>query len=88
MRYPNIAICAIVTVGKVCRVLRRAAREEGKERKGVVTMTGMYFGAFFSLLIIMLVATVLFIYTWLQSHGVGHTSHGHLDLTAGDEGED
>jgi hypothetical protein len=51
-------------------------------------MTGMYFGAFFSLLVIMLAATVLFIYTWLQSHGINHSGHGHLDLAAGDEGED
>ena len=51
-------------------------------------MTGAYFGTFFSLLIVMLTSAVIFAYTWLQSHGVPHLSQGHLDMMAGDEGED
>jgi hypothetical protein len=53
-------------------------------------MTGMFFGTFFSLLIVMMVATFLFAYTWMRSHGSTYmgSSHLHLDSKAGDEGED
>jgi hypothetical protein len=46
------------------------------------------FGTGVSLLMITLVSTVLFVYVWLQSHGVMHKTHPHVDLMAGDEGED
>ena len=51
-------------------------------------MTGTFFGAFFSLLLVMLVSAVLFVYTWLLSHGTSALVHGHLDSMAGEEGED
>ena len=51
-------------------------------------MTGMAFGVSFSLLIVMLVSTVLFVYTWLSSHGFTYTGSSNLDSKAGDEGEE
>jgi hypothetical protein len=51
-------------------------------------MTGMFFGTFFSLLLVMTVATILFAYTWMKSHNATYLGHGHLDSKAGDEGED
>lgn len=55
-------------------------------------MTGIgweMFGTGMSLLIITLVSAILFVYTWLTSHGVMRmTTHPHLDAMAGDEGED
>ena len=51
-------------------------------------MTGMNFGILFSLFIVMLVTTVLFVYTWMRSHGGTYVTNEHLDLRAGDEGDD
>jgi len=51
-------------------------------------MTGAFFGTFFSLLLVMMVATFLFAYTWMKSHGSTYMGNGHLDSKAGDEGED
>jgi hypothetical protein len=51
-------------------------------------MTGMSIGVSFSLLIVMLISTVLFVYTWLSSHGFTYRGSSHLDSMAGDEGED
>ena len=57
-------------------------------------MTGFgwgYFGTGFSVLFVMLVSAILFVYIWLQSHGVAHMTHfhqAHVDTMAGDEGED
>lgn len=54
-------------------------------------MTGMswvMFSTTVSLLLVMLVTTVLFVYVWLKSHGIDHMTHPHVDEMAGDEGED
>jgi hypothetical protein len=51
-------------------------------------MTGISFGILFSLFLVMLVTTVLFVYTWMSSHGRTYVTNEHLDLRAGDEGED
>ncbi len=54
-------------------------------------MTGIGWGLFgtkFSLLLVVLVSTVLFVYTWLRTHGVSHMTNVHVDSRAGDEGED
>lgn len=51
-------------------------------------MTGMSFGVSFSLLLVIVVSTVLFVYTWLRSHGVSYMTHGRVDSMAGDEGEE
>ena len=51
-------------------------------------MTGISFGTIFSLFLVSLVTTVLFVYTWMQSHGGTYATSEHLDLMAGDEGED
>jgi hypothetical protein len=58
-------------------------------------MTGISwaFTTFVSLLIVTLVTAVLFVYVWLRSHGVSHTTHPHMtharvDGMAGEEGED
>lgn len=49
----------------------------------------VYFGTGFSLFLVALVTTVLFVYTWMRSHGVAHhISHIRVDAMAGDEGED
>ena len=41
-----------------------------------------------SLILIMLVSAILFVYTWLRSHGDTHMTHPHVDKMAGDEGDD
>ena len=54
-------------------------------------MTGFgweMFGTSVSLLLTTLAAAVLFMYTWMRSHGVTHMTHPHVDMMAGDEGED
>ena len=54
-------------------------------------MTGIgweMFGTKVSLLLVMSVSAILFVYIWLQSHGVEHMTHVHVDKMAGDEGED
>ena len=51
-------------------------------------MTGLSFGVLFSLFLVMLVTTILFVYTWMKSHGGTYATSEHLDLRAGDEGED
>ncbi len=51
-------------------------------------MTGISFGVSFSLFLTALVSIVLFVYTWMKSHGVSHITRVHVDGTAGDEGED
>ena len=53
-------------------------------------MTGeYYFGTTFSLLLVMVISAVLFVYVMLESHGmVPRMTHPHVDAMAGDEGED
>ena len=54
-------------------------------------MTGIgweMFGTKVSLLLVMSVSAILFVYTWVQSHGIEHMTHPHVDKMAGDEGED
>lgn len=51
-------------------------------------MTGIGFGVSFSLFLVALVSTILFVYTWIKSHGVSHITRVHVDGMAGDEGED
>ena len=41
-----------------------------------------------SLLIVTLITAILFVYVWLRSHEVMHMTHPHVDMMAGDEGED
>ena len=66
------------------------AGDSHRKGKEVVTMAGIgYFGTGFSLVLVMLVTTILFVYIWLRSHGVMHRlSHANVDSMAGDEGED
>ncbi len=54
-------------------------------------MTGIgweFWGLKFSWLIIALVSTILFVYTWVRSHGFTAMTHAHVDRMTGDEGED
>ena len=54
-------------------------------------MTGIgweMFGTKVSLLLVTLGSTIFFVYVWLQSHGVEHMHHPHVDKMAGDEGDD
>jgi len=44
-------------------------------------------GVSFSLFLVMLVSSVLFVYTWLRSHGISHVTRVHVDGMAGDEGD-
>ncbi|MCM2359431.1 MAG: hypothetical protein NDI77_14875 [Geobacteraceae bacterium] len=46
------------------------------------------FGTTVSLLLVMSVSAILFVYVWLQSHGIEHMTHPHVDKMAGDEGDD
>jgi len=87
---PLILTYAIIKAGsRYGSTLPQSERiREGKE---VTIMTGNgweMFGTGVSLLMITLVSTVLFVYVWLQSHDVMHKTHPHVDLMAGDEGED
>ncbi len=50
-------------------------------------MTGVSIGVFFSLFLVLLAMVVLFFYTWLRSHDLGHMTHAHVDGMAGDEGD-
>ncbi len=48
-----------------------------------------YFGTGFSLILVALVTTILFVCIWMRSHGVmNDMTHVHVDAMAGDEGED
>ena len=51
-------------------------------------MTGIGLGTGFSLFIVMMATTVLFVWTWLRSHGVTQITYVHVDSMAGDEGEE
>ena len=51
-------------------------------------MVDMSFITSFSILLVMLVTAVLFVYARLRSSGGSYETHGHLDLRAGDEGAD
>jgi hypothetical protein len=51
-------------------------------------MTGLAIGINFSLFLVFLTLVVLFVWTWLSTHGISHITHGHVDMRAGDEGED
>ncbi len=46
-----------------------------------------FWGLKFSWLVVAGVSTILFVYTWLRTHGTTHYS-SHVDGMAGDEGED
>jgi hypothetical protein len=54
-------------------------------------MTGIgweFWGLKFSWLLVALISTGLFVYTWVRSHGVTNATNTRVDAMAGDEGED